>query len=240
MQIVVSGIPVKIIKKNIKNMHLYVKPPNGNVEVSAPMTMTDESISLFVRTKLGWIRKQQSKFANQERQSVREYVSGESLYLFGKQYYLQVVHTSPKNSVTLEGEKAILNVRKNSTTEQRSAFVNEWYREQLKKQVSILLPKWEKLTGLYASSWQIKYMTTRWGTCNTATKKIWLNLQLAKKPIDCLEYVILHELAHIKVRNHGEDFVNIMNLYMPYWREIRKKLNDLKLDYMESDDYAND
>ena len=150
-------------------------------------------------------------------------------------------YSNKGNSLLLNGAEAYLTVRKESTAKQRENWVNEWYRGLLKEQIERLLPKWEDITGLHPSNWQTKYMTTRWGTCNTNTGKIWLNLQLAKKPIDCLEYVILHELAHLKVRNHGEAFIAIMDEYMPYWRETRKKLNDSTLDYLpEGDSYADD
>lgn len=233
MQIEISGIKIELQKKNIKNMHLVVAPPDGKVRVSAPLHLSDESIAMFVRTKLSWIKKQQEKFAKQPRQCEREYVSGETLYVFGQQYFLRVEYSYKGNSLVLEGNEAILTVRKESTPKQREAFVNEWYRSLLKEKIAIYLPKWEKITGLYCDLWQTKYMTTRWGTCNTNTRKIWINLQLAKKPIECLEYVILHELAHLKVHNHNKDFVAIMDQYMPYWREIKSKLNTLKLDYME-------
>lgn len=231
MQIEISGIEIDVQKKNIKNLHLAVVPPDGRVRVSAPMHLSDESIAMFVRTKLSWIKKQQEKFEKQPRQCEREYVSGETLYVFGQQYFLRVEYSYKGNSLVLEGNEAILTVRKESTSKQREAFVNEWYRSLLKDKIEIYLPKWEKITGLYCDSWQTKYMTTRWGTCNTNTRKIWLNLQLAKKPIDCLEYVILHELVHLKIRNHNKDFVAMMDRYMPYWGEIRKKLNDSTLDY---------
>lgn len=229
----INGIPIEIIKKNIKNMHLYVQPPDGKVQVSAPKHLSDESILMFVRTKIGWIRKQQEKFENQPRQTERQYVSGESFYVLGKQYYLQVGYSYKGNSLVLSGDKAILTVRKESTPKQREAFVREWYREILKAEIEKYLPKWEKKTGLYCDSWQTKYMTTRWGTCNTNTKKIWFNLQLAKKPVECIEYIILHELAHLKVKNHGNDFITILDSYMPYWRDTKKKLNEQILDYME-------
>ena len=234
MQVEISGITIDIQKKNIKNIHLAVLPPDGKVRVSAPMHLSDESIAMFVRTKLGWIKKQQEKFALQPRQSEREFISGETLYVFGKQYFLRVMYSYKGNSLVLNGNEAILTVRKESTARQREAFVNEWYRDLLKEKISIYLPKWEQITGLYCDSWQTKYMTTRWGTCNTNTRKIWFNLQLAKKPIECLEYVILHELAHLKVKNHGKDFIAILDMYMPYWRETKKLLNDFKLHYMES------
>jgi len=189
---------------------------------------------MFVRTKLGWIKKQQEKFQQQPRQSERQYVSGETLYVWGKQYFLQVEYSYKGNALTLSGDKAILTVRKESSPKQRGSFVNEWYRSLLKQEVAKYLPKWEKTTGLYCSSWQSKYMTTKWGTCNPTSKKIWLNIQLAKKPIECLEYVILHELAHLKVHNHGPEFTAILDQYMPYWRDHRCRLNDSTLDYLPS------
>lgn len=237
----ISGITVNVIKKNIKNMHLYVKPPDGRVEVSAPLSLSDEAISMFIRTKISWIKRKQADFALQPRQSERKYITGETLYIWGKPYYLRVLYGN-KNHLEAVGDEAVLTVRKESTAKQREAWVNEWYRGLLKHQIDRLLPRWSKTTGLIPSSWQTKYMTTRWGTCNTNTGKIWFNLQLAKKTIECLEYVILHELVHLKIRNHGKEFVELMDLYMPYWREIRKKLNDSTLDYMatNNDDFEND
>ena len=236
MYTVVAGIPVKIIKKDIKNMHLYVKPPDGHVEVSAPLDLSDESIAMFVRTRIGWVRKQQTRFRNQPRQTEREYISGETLYVWGKQYFLQVEFSNKKNSMVLSGDKAILTVRQESTAKQRENFVNEWYRERLKAEIEKRLPKWEGLTGLHCTGWQTKNMTTRWGTCNTQTGKIWLNLQLAKKPFECLDYVILHELAHLRVRDHGPEFVAILDEYMPYWRDTRQLLNNIILDYLPSEE----
>ena len=232
MQILVANIPVEVVKKEIKNMHLSVLPPEGRVRVSAPETVSDESIIMFVRTKLGWIKKQQEKFELQPRQSERQYISGETLYVWGRQYFLQVEYSYKGNSLVLSGDKAVLTVRKESTPKQRENFVNEWYREKLKTEVDKYLPKWERITGLKCSSWQSKYMTTKWGTCNTSTKKIWLNLQLAKKPIECLEYVILHELAHLRVKDHGPEFVAILDGHMPQWQERRRLLNESKLDFM--------
>jgi len=228
----ISGIPIEVCKKNIKNMHLYVKPPNGKVTVSAPVSMSDEAIERFVRTKASWIKKQIAKFDNQRRQSVREYVSGETLYVWGKQYYLQTKYGS-KNSLVLHTDNAILTVRKESTAEQRENYVRKWYRDILKTEIARVLPKYEKITGLKATDWQTKYMTTRWGTCNPKTGKIWLNLQLAKKTPECLEYVILHELIHLTEKNHSERFVSLMDKYMPMWREIKVTLNEQVLDYME-------
>jgi len=213
-------------------MHLYVKPPNGKVSVSAPNTMSDEVIERFARTKISWIKKQVIKFDNQLRQSEREYISGETLYVWGKQYYLQTNYGN-KNSLVLSGDKAVLTVRKESTAKQRENFVREWYRELLKAEITRVLPKWEKMTGLKAKYWQTKYMTSRWGTCNMKTGKIWLNLQLAKKTQECLGYVILHELIHLIEKSHNERFVFLMDKYLPMWREVKVALNGQTLDYME-------
>lgn len=227
----ILGIQVEIVKKKIKNMHLSVLPPEGRVRVSAPMNLSDKNISMFVRTKITWIKKQQEKFSNQPRQSERKFESGETLYVFGKQYYLQVDYSNKRKSLILDGNKAILNLGKKTTIQQKENFVNEWYRSILKKEIEKYLPKWEAKTNLFSKSWQTKNMTTKWGTCNTITKKIWFNLQLAKKPIECLEYIILHELAHLKVKNHSKDFIAIMDKYMPYWRNTKKILNESKLEH---------
>jgi predicted metal-dependent hydrolase len=213
-------------------MHLYVKPPNGYVTVSAPLSMSDMSIERFVRTKASWIKTQVAKFENQPRQSEREFVSGETLFVWGKQYYLQTLFSN-KNSLAFSGDNAVLTVRNESTPEQRNAYVNEWYRNILKQEIAKVLPKWEEKTGLVASGWQTKYMTTRWGTCNTKTGKLWFNLQLAKKTPDCLEYVVLHELIHLIEKHHNEHFISLMDSYMPMWREVKATLNGQTLDYME-------
>ena len=180
-----------------------------------------------------WIKRQIAQFKTQERQAEREYVSGETLYVWGKRYYLEVCLGS-KNALDLAGSKALLTVRKNSTVLQREHFVREWYRSILKLEIKRILPRWERITNLKPTGWQTKYMKTRWGTCNTVTKKIWLNVQLAKKTPECLDYVILHELIHLVEKHHNDHFKSLMDRYMPMWREIKKSLNDQILDYMEA------
>lgn len=233
MQIVISGIPIDIHKKNIKNMHLQIKPPNGQVVISAPLSMDDKAIEVYARTNLGWIKKQIEKFQQQPRSAKRQYVSGETMYIWGKQYYLSFVPDSRKNSFKIQGNSIVLSMRKNSTVKQREKYIREQYRRLLKGEIEKILPKWEQITGLHCESWQIKYMITRWGTCNTEKKKLWFNLQLAQKPVECLEYVILHELIHVKERTHNSIFIAYMDMYMKNWREVRKELNDLRLDYYE-------
>ena len=156
MDVYISDIPIEIIKKNIKNIHLAVLPPDGKVRISAPAGLSDEAILLFAKTKIGWIRKQQEKFKNQPRQSERQYVSGETLYVWAKQYYLRVEYSYKGNDLRLSGNRAILTVRKESTAKQRKAFVNEWYRTLLKEEIEKHLPVWEEKTGLHCSAWQTK------------------------------------------------------------------------------------
>lgn len=234
MRIVISGIPIDIQKKDIKNMHLQVKPPDGHVVISAPSSMDDKAIEVYARTNLRWIKKQIEKYQQQPREDRRQYVSGETIYIWGKQYFLNFIPNSQRNSFDIQGNKVILSMRENSTVKQREAYIREQYRLILKKEIERILPKWEKITGLYCDSWQTKYMTTRWGTCNIEKKKIWINLQLVQKPIHCLEYVILHELIHLIERTHNSVFVTHMDQYMKDWRTIRKELNDCRLDYYEA------
>lgn len=236
MRIVISGIPIDIQKKNIKNMHLQVKPPDGHVVISAPTSMDDKAIEVYARTNLSWIKKQIEKFQQQPRSAKRQYVSGETMYIWGKQYYLTFIPDSQKNNFEIQGDKVLLSMRKDSTVKQRENYVREQYRLLLKSEIERLLPKWESITGLKCVSWQTKYMVTRWGTCNTDKKKLWFNLQLAQKPIECLEYVILHELIHLRERTHNSSFIAYMDLYMKDWRAIRKQLNDSKLDFYDAQD----
>jgi len=161
-------------------MHLYVKPPNGKVMVSAPLSMSDESIERFVRTKTSWIKRQVNKFENQPRQSEREYVSGETLYVWGKQYFLQTDYGN-RSSLVLSGDKAILVIRKESTADQREKYIREWYRKLLKTEIERILPKWENKTGLKTESWQIRYMTSRWGSCKIKKEKDLAELTTCKK-----------------------------------------------------------
>lgn len=228
MQITISGIEVQVNKKNIKNMHLYVKPPLGKVVVSAPFLMTQNAIENFVRVNLDWIRKQQKRFIDQPRMTARQYVSGETYYIWGKQYFLEFLPSSQRK-LQLDGNKILLSLKEDTSVEQRKRFVREEFRKMLIEQLDRLIPKWEEITGLYCDTYRTKYMTSRWGTCNSKAKRIWINLQMAEKPLECLEYIILHELVHLKVSNHGADFITMMDKYMPDWRDRKKQLNSCAL-----------
>lgn len=231
MRLNVSDITVEVIRKDIKNMHLRVQPPDGRVVLSAPRSVSDATIDGFVASKLAWIRRQRADIAAQERQTQREGVTGESLYVWGKQCFLTVVEGAGY-AVDIAGQEATFTVRAGSSAEQREAQMREWYREQLCAEAERLLPIWEERTGLKCAEWKTKYMKTRWGSCNPDARRIWLNVQLAKHPVECLEYVILHELAHFIEKSHGPKFIAVMDAYMPAWRSIRKELNDGMLDYI--------
>ncbi len=224
MQVSISGIDVQVNKKNIKNMHLSVKPPLGNVVVSAPLLMTQKSIENFVRLNIDWIKKQQVKFINQPRMTERQYVSGETYYIWGKQFFLEF-KSAQKKAFKIDGDKIILEMKEGLSVEQRERFVREELRKILVEQLNRLIPKWEEKTGLYCDAFKTKYMLTRWGTCNSKAKRIWINLQMVEKPLECLEYIILHELVHLKVSNHGKDFTSMMDKYMSDWKDRKNLLN---------------
>lgn len=230
----VSGIEIEVIKKNIKNMHLYVLPPMGKVRISAPIKASDESIKLFAIAKVAWIKKQIEKYENQPRQSEREYVSGESHYIWGRRYKLEVRYSNIANNVEIKTNKLILTVRESSSQSQRENVMNEWYRAELKEKLPLIIEKWEDIIGVKVNSFGVKNMVTRWGTCNVKDKRIWINLQLAKKPIKCLDYIVVHELAHLLEKNHTPVFLDYMDKFLPDWRITKDELNSFIMDrYVE-------
>lgn len=224
MQIFIDGLEVEIVRKRIKNMHLYVLRPDGKVRLTAPEGLSEERIRIFLFSRLDWIREQQKKISSEPRARALSYTDGETLTVFGKEYSIEVI-CSNRNGFDFSGDRAVLRCRATSTPKQREAIVEKALRESLYERIAPIFKKWETATNLHPSSYQIKKMKTRWGTCNTKTKKIWLNLELAHKSEDCIEYVILHELAHLRVSNHGKDFRQIMDYYMPCWKDLRTKLN---------------
>ena len=233
-EIIVAGIRVQIIRKDIKNLHLGVHPPEGHVRVAVPKHVTDERIRLAVIDKLAWIKKQQAEFLAQPRQTAREMVTGECHYFFGKSYRLEVIEQAGKHKVELAGGNKIrLTVTKNTTTERRLTLINEWYREQLKQLIPALLAKWQNKIGVVVNDWGVKKMKTKWGSCNIEAKRIWLNLDLAKKPPECLEYILVHELVHLLERHHNNRFVGFMDEFMPKWRLHRDTLNKSPLSHEE-------
>ncbi len=224
-KIVINDIEIEIYKKKIKNLRLSVSPPHGRVRVSAPLHMSQDTIQRFVLTKIPWIQKHRDRFKNLPCRPEHKYRSGESIYLWGKRYMLEVLHSNVRNDIRLEGDRLILQVREASTLKQRENVLNSWYRRQIKREIPLLLEKWQRIIGVNASDWGVKNMKTRWGTCNVKDKRIWLNLQLAKRHPQFLEYVVVHELVHLLERNHSKAFAAHMDTFLPDWRGIRDELN---------------
>jgi predicted metal-dependent hydrolase len=226
--IVINDIEIEVIKKNIKNVHLSVHPPAGRVRLAAPENMDEEAIRLFAISKLSWIKKQRKEFDTQERQSVREFLSGESHYFMGTRYLLNVIESSEKQRVELRNKKYMdLYVRQGHTKEKRERIVSQWYREKLKRLIPEYIKKWEDTIGVTVNEWGVKLMKTKWGTCNEQDKRIWINLELAKKNPRCLEYIIVHEMVHLLERNHNDRFKAYMDEFLPNWKSIRDELNEM-------------
>jgi len=229
-QIVVNDITIDVVRKDIRNLHLAVYPPSGRVRIAAPLKVDDEAVRLFAISKLSWIKKNQAKYINQERQSERKFISGESHYFKGQRYILNVIYHTGYPRVRIRNKKYIdLQVKEGYTAGQRENVITNWYRKSLKEQIPALIEKWQKIIGVDGVQCEVKKMKTKWGTCNREAKRIWLNLELAKKPERCLEYIIAHEIVHILERNHTERFVTIMDKTMPKWREYKKELNQFPL-----------
>ncbi|QTR47339.1 M48 family metallopeptidase [Thiothrix litoralis] len=221
----VSDIPVYVTRKAIKNLHLGVYPPDGQVRVSAPEHFSTDNIRLAVVTRLKWIKTQQQRFQQQPRQSLREMVSGESHYLWGTRYRLEVVYQSGKHQIAPRGEFLHLSVTPGTSTANRERLLHDYYRQQLKQRIPVLLEKWQPRIGKQVTDWGIKRMKTKWGSCNITEQRIWLNLELAKKSPECLEYVLIHELAHLLERQHNANFTALMDEFLPQWRSLRGQLN---------------
>jgi predicted metal-dependent hydrolase len=233
-QIDVNGLIVDVVRKNIKNLHLAVYPPNGRVRVAVPLRINDEAVRLFTISKLAWIKRQQAKFAAQERQSAREFVSGESHYYQGNRYLLNVIYRVGIPAVAIRNNKIMdLCVRPGSDTPERERILTTWYRRRLKEEIPPLIAKWEPIIGVQVAEWGVKQMKTRWGTCNIKAQRIWLNLELIKKPVHCLEYVVVHEMVHLLERHHNDRFTAYMNRFMPLWQYYREELNRAPLGHEE-------
>ncbi len=232
MDIVVKDIIIDVQRKNIKNIHLSVLPPDGKVRLSVPNDTKQNVIDAFVRTRVSWIKEQQKAFQEQLRQTKREYVSGETVYLFGNQYFLKVVHSNV-NNIKIEGKTVYLGVRNNTSTESKERLMNEWYRELLKEQIEKRVNSLIGSTGIFPEDWQIQTMKTKWGSCNPDKKRLLFNLQLAKKPFECIDFVVTHEFCHLFDRTHGKVFISKMDELLPRWRELKNQLNDYILDYYD-------
>ena len=228
-RIELGDITVDVVLKDIKNVHLSVYPPAGRVRISAPRRMSLDTIRVFAISKLEWIKQQQAKLRGQERESPREYLDRESHYVWGKRYLLTVVEADAPPAVELKHRRMVLRVRPGTDAEKRSSLVEEWYREQLKGELPALLKRWEPLLGVKAERWFVQRMKTKWGSCNHRARTIRLNTELAKKPPQCLEYIVVHELVHLLEPTHNARFLALMDRFMPNWQLHREELNRLPL-----------
>ncbi len=217
----VSDIPVEVVRKNIKNIYFRVYPPEGNVRVSAPRHISDEGVRVAVVSRLSWLRKQRERISRQPVRAEHKYVSGESLYYLGKRYVLEVMEQHGKHSLRIDNTKMRLRVSPGTTKENRKRVIDDWYRRQLKGVIPELLEKWQPIIGKRVNSWGVKRMKTRWGSCNIRAARIWLNLELARKPPECLEYVLVHEMVHLHERYHNHNFKRLMDRYLSGWRQSR-------------------
>ena len=232
--ITISNIKIDVVRKDIKNIHLAVYPPTGRVRIAAPLKVNEDAIRLFAVAKLGWIKRNQKKFEGQERISQREYKQRESHYFQGRRFLLNITETEGAPKVILKSKKFIeLFVRPETTVEKRHEIMTEWYRVQLKKQIPTIIEKWEAILKVKVSDWQVKQMKTKWGSCNIEKKRLWINLELAKKPEHCLEYIIVHEMVHLLERHHNERFLYYMDTYLPTWRQLKTELNKLPVSHAD-------
>ena len=222
----VSGIEIEVEYKKIKNIHLAVYPPDGHVHVSAPDYCTEDDLRSYLLSKLAWIRKQQSEIQAQERETHRDYVSGENHYLFGKRYVLRVIEEEAPPRIEFDHKYLMMYVRPDSTREKRMEVLHEFYREQLHQKLTELFPRWQEKMGLTDFTWIILAMKTQWGSCMQKKREIRMNLALARVPLECIEYIIVHEMAHLKVRLHNKMFEQLVAMYMPSWRKYRQQINE--------------
>ena len=222
-----GGIAVDVVFKDIKNVHLSVYPPHGRVRIAAPERMKLDTVRLFAISKLEWIRRQQKKLVAQEREAPREYLDRESHYVWGRRYLLKVVEVDQAPSIELTHRNMILRVRPGADDARSSEVIEAWYRGQLKAAVLPLIGLWGPIIGVDAGRLFVQRMRTKWGSCNVASRSIRLNTELAKKPRECLEYIVVHELVHLRERTHGARFIALMDRHLPNWRHRRQALNSL-------------
>lgn len=226
-RISLGDIVLEVVKKDIKNVHLSVYPPSGKVRISAPLRMKTDTIRVYAISKLDWIKQQQKKLRAQARETPREYVDRESHYVWGRRYLLKVVHHDGTPSVEIKHNRLVLRVRPGASGEKRREVLENWYRDQLRMAIPRIIAKWEPRLGVTVSRFFIQRMKTQWGSCNPRAGSIRLNTELAKKPSECLEYIVVHEVAHLIEPTHNDRFVALMDRFLPKWEFLREELNRL-------------
>lgn len=224
-QIVLDGIVIDVVRKSIKNLYLTVDLEEGRTRISSPLRISDSEIYAFAATKLAWIRARLEKNYRGNSRPQARYVSGEYHALFGRRYQLSLIGTQSGNKVILRDPSILeLHVRSPSDVDQRRRVLSEWYRRKLKERIPSLIAKWQPVIGVSVNDWGVKRMKTRWGSCNISAGRIWVSLELAKKPEPCLQYIIVHEMVHLLERRHGKRFKAFMDRFLPQWRAIDELL----------------
>lgn len=226
-QVQLGDIAVDVVRKDIKNVHLSVHPPTGRVRIAAPERMSLDTVRVFAISKLTWIRRQQHKLLEQERETPREYLNRESHYVWGRRCLLVVIEEDQSPTVELSHNRILLKVRPGTDREKKQAILEEWYRKQVRNDVPVLIAKWERLMGVKVQRLFVQRMKTKWGSCNHIARTIRLNTDLAKKPRDCLEYIIVHEMTHLLEPTHNARFIALMGQFLPKWQWYRETLNRL-------------
>lgn len=232
-QVQLGNIAVDVVLKDIKNVHLSVYPPSGRVRIAAPTRMSLDTIRVFAISKLAWIKQQQKRLREQERETPREYLNRESHYLWGKRYLLTVQEKDRTPSIELRHRRILLSVRPGASEERKQELFEAWHRGQLKNAVLPLLAKWQPLMGVTVSRVFVQRMKTKWGSCNPTAGRIRLNTELAKKPLECLEYIVVHEMAHLIEPTHTHRFIALMDRFIPRWQFYREVLNRLPVRHEE-------
>ena len=227
-----AGIDIEVVHKSIKNLHIGVYPPDGRVRVAAPPSMSSDAVRVAVLTKLPWIERRRRDFVQQPRENTRVYVSGETHWHLGRPRRLRIeTVTQGRPCIKAEGNDVLMmRLHRGATFEDRERMVLRWYREELRTRGRDAVERWANLLNVPKPEIGIKRMRTKWGSCNPETGRVWLNLSLAKKPLQSIEYVALHEVAHFISRRHDDAFINVLDKFMPTWRKVRNELNAMPLD----------
>lgn len=230
-----GDIRVEVQRKNNKHAHLYVYPPEGRVHISAPLHMGLDALRAFAISRLSWIKAQQRQMRAQPRETEREYLNRESHQVWGRRYLLEVIEVNAAPVVELKHSALVLQIRPGSDEARKEALLESWYRQELRAKLPVLLGKWQPLMGVNVQRILVQRMKTRWGGCNPSTGNIRLNTELAKKPPECLEYILIHELTHLIEPTHSNRFLALMDKFMPHWRQIKDELNRLPVRHEEWD-----
>lgn len=226
-----AGIELELVRKDIKNLHLAVYPPDGRVRLAAPHSTDEETLEMYVATKIPWIRRQQREIEAQPRQSERQFLDRESHYFLGHRYLLRVLPLEAGmhwGQVVPKGKRYLnLHVEDQGNLEAKRRIIEKWYRRELRSMLEELVPAWEAKLGVQAKGWRIRGMRTKWGSCNPDNGTMLFNLELARQPLDCIEYVVAHELAHLIERKHNDRFVAVLDAHLPQWRHLRETMKSL-------------